>query len=121
MSVTIVSPEIIAAYSIRRRLSNYLKVRLNRVYSINAKDTLSAVQYEQGELRGAIDLAHEVGAINWDTRCKVILASNDIADLHGAMIKWHKCRASERNCRPDLNDHYEAVIVRIRLLADSLA
>jgi hypothetical protein len=113
--------ETITTASIRHRLSNYLKGRLNRVYSMSARDTFSLVQYEQGELRGAIDLAYEVGAINWDTRSTLIRANSDIVDLHGAMIKWHKCRVSERNYRPDLNDHYEAVIVRVRLLAKSLA
>jgi hypothetical protein len=88
--------------------------------SLNARDNFAAIDYAQAEFRGAIDLAFEIGAIDWHTRVELIGINDRMARLHGAIVKWHRRKVAERGVRPDASMVSADALVGAKRLARQL-
>jgi len=97
-------PATVETAKVRHRLAIHIKCRISRCESLNARDNFAAIDYAEAEFRGAIDLAFEIGAIDWVTRVELIRTNAEMRHLHGVIVKWHRSKVAERGTRPDVDD-----------------
>ncbi len=103
---------------VSRRLATYIVRRIIRSAHLKASDTFEGIDLCHAEFRGAIDLAQEIHAIDWDTRNALIDVNRELTQLHGAILRFLQRKVSERTgLRPDLTKGFQPTLERAKELA----